>query len=72
MYAKQFLNKISDNKKKNANAIIKDSTKDMAIGAVVGAGVGLLIGIAKRKSLLMSTFIGSVLGAGISKFINKQ
>ena len=71
MYAKEFLNTIQNNKKKNANAIIKDYSKNLAVGAFLGGSVGLVIALSKKKNLLMSVFIGSIIGASISKFINK-
>ena len=67
MYAKRFLNNIGEIKRKDSNTIITDSTKGVMIGASVGAGIGLIIGFSRKKSLLMSAFIGSVIGGALSK-----
>jgi uncharacterized membrane protein YeaQ/YmgE (transglycosylase-associated protein family) len=43
------------------------------VGASVGAMVGLFIGFGRKKSLLMSGFIGSLIGAAVSRaFIVKK
>ena len=73
MYAKNFLTKINETKSKDTNTVISESTKGVIIGASIGAGVGLLIGFGRKKNLLLSSFIGSVIGGSISKiFINKK
>jgi hypothetical protein len=73
MYAKQFLNNIGQTKKKDSNTIISDATKGTMVGATIGAGIGLFIGFGRKQNLLLSAFIGSVVGATISRvFINKK
>jgi uncharacterized membrane protein YeaQ/YmgE (transglycosylase-associated protein family) len=71
MYAKQFLNSVGDIKKKDTNTIISESTKGTIVGASIGAALGLFIGFSKEKNLLMSSFIGAVIGGGIARFIKK-
>jgi|APCry1669188879_1035177.scaffolds.fasta_scaffold165395_2 uncharacterized protein YcfJ len=73
MYAKSFLNTVDEVKKKDTNTIITETTKGTMIGASIGAGIGLFIGFGKQKNLIMSTFIGAVLGGAISRiFITKK
>jgi hypothetical protein len=73
MYAKNFLNKVSEDKKKDANAIINDLTKGTMTGAAIGAGIGLYIGFGRQKNLLMSGFLGAILGGAVSRiFIVKK
>ena len=53
-----------------ADSIVSEvSTKmqDNVKGAIIGGGIGVLIGIATRKSLLVSGIIGLVLGRFIFK-----
>ena len=71
MYAKHLLNSIGETKKKDSNTIISETTKGIAVGAAVGGGVGLLAGLIKKKNLLLTSFIGAVLGAGVTKFIKR-
>jgi hypothetical protein len=60
-------------KSKDTNTIISETTKGTMIGAAIGAGIGLFIGFGKEKNLLMSGFIGAVLGGAISRiFITKK
>ena len=73
MYAKNFLNTIGSTKKKDINTIISESTKGTLVGASIGAGIGLFVGFGRKQNLLLSAFIGSVLGGTLSKvFINKK
>jgi len=73
MYAKNFLNSVGEVKSKDTNTIISETTKGTMIGAAIGAGIGLFIGFGKEKNLLMSGFIGAVLGGAISRiFITKK
>jgi hypothetical protein len=73
MYAKKFLNNVGEEKKKDANTIITEITKGTMVGATIGGGLGLLIGLTKQKNILLSVLIGSVVGGLVSKvFINKQ
>jgi len=73
MYAKNFLNKVSEDKKKDTNAIINDLTRGTMTGAAIGAGIGLYIGFGRQKNLLMSGFLGAILGGAVSRiFIVKK
>lgn len=73
MNAKRFLNTIDEVKAKDTNSIINETTKGTMIGAAIGASIGLFIGFGKEKNLLMSGFIGAVLGGTISRiFITKK
>jgi hypothetical protein len=73
MYAKNFLNKVSEDKSKDTNAIINDLTRGTMTGAAIGAGIGLYIGFGRQKNLLMSGFLGAILGGAVSRiFIVKK
>ena len=72
MYAKRFLNTIGEAKQKDVNSIISDSTKGTMVGASIGAGIGLFIGFGRQKNLLMSAFIGAILGGAISRVFIKK
>jgi hypothetical protein len=73
MYAKKFLNAVDEKKSKDTTTIINDSTKGTITGAAIGAGIGLFIGFGRQKNLLMSGFLGAILGGAISRiFIVKK
>ena len=73
MYAKNFLDQISEIKSKDSNAIISETTKGTVIGSTIGGGIGLLIGFSKNKNLLLCGFVGAVMGGLISRiFITKK
>lgn len=70
-YAKKYLNAIDDIKAKDTNTILSESTKNVLNGATIGAGAGLLVGFAKKKNLLLSAFVGSIIGGIVSTvFLN--
>jgi hypothetical protein len=69
MYFKKFINDVDVLKKKDTTKILSESTKGALIGAGVGGAIGLVIGAFKKKNLLFSAMIGSVLGAGMSRAI---
>lgn len=71
MYAKNFLKSIEGNKKKDSNTVITETTKGTMVGAAIGAGVGLFIGFGRNKNLLMSGFVGAVIGGAISRVFIK-
>jgi len=72
MYAKKFLNNIGETKAKDTNTIITDSTKGTMVGASIGAGIGLFIGFGRKQNLLMSAFIGAIIGGAISRIFIKK
>lgn len=71
MYAKNFIKSIEGTKKKDANTVITEATKGTMVGAAIGAGVGLFIGFGRDKNLLMSGFVGAVIGGAISRVFIK-
>jgi uncharacterized membrane protein YeaQ/YmgE (transglycosylase-associated protein family) len=71
MYAKNFLKSVEGTKKKDVNAIITETTKGTMVGAAIGAGIGVFIGFGRDKNLLMSGFIGAVIGGAISRVFIK-
>jgi len=46
---------------------VKTKMEDNVKGALIGGGIGLIIGIATRKNLIVSGIIGLVLGRFIFK-----
>jgi len=73
MYAKKYLDAIGETKNKTPEMRLTEATKGTMVGASVGAMVGLFIGFGRKKNLLMSGFIGSLLGAAVSRaFIVKK
>lgn len=73
MYAKNFINTIKEEKSKDTTTILNDLTKGTMTGAAIGAGIGIYIGFSKNKSLLMTGFLGAILGGAISRiFIVKK
>jgi uncharacterized protein YcfJ len=71
LYAKDFLKKTQETKKKDVNTVLTETTKGTMVGAAIGGGVGLMIGFGRDKNLLMSAFIGAVIGGAISKIFIK-
>lgn len=73
MYAKKFLNTVNEEKSKSTTTVLNDLTKGTMTGAAIGAGIGLYIGFGRQKNLLMSGFLGAILGGAISRiFIVKK
>jgi len=68
MYAKNFLNQVGDvkAKAKDPSKVLTDSAKGTMVGATIGAGIGVFIGFGRNKNLLMSGFIGAIIGGAIS------
>jgi uncharacterized protein YcfJ len=71
LYAKDFLKKTQETKKKDVNTVLTETTKGTMVGAAIGGGVGLMIGFGRDKNLIMSAFIGAVIGGAISKIFIK-
>ena len=73
MYAKKFLNAVSEEKSKSTTTIINDLTKGTMTGAAIGDGIWIYIGFSRDKNLLMTGFLGAILGGAISRiFIVKK
>jgi hypothetical protein len=67
MYAKKFLKAVGDVKEADTSKTLTDATKGTMVGAAIGTGIGLFIGFSRKKSLLMSGFIGAIIGGAISR-----
>lgn len=67
MYAKDFLTNIDNTKAKDTNTILTETNKGTMVGAAMGCGIGLFIGFGRKQNLLMSGFIGAVIGGGIAR-----
>jgi uncharacterized protein YcfJ len=73
MYAKKFLNNVGEIKSKDTNTIISESTKGVITGATIGGLVGLVVGLGRKKNLLLTAFIGSLVGGSLTKiFLTKK
>jgi len=73
MYAKKFLNNVGEVKSKDTNTIISESTKGVITGATIGGLVGLVVGLGRKKNLLLTAFIGSLVGGSLTKiFLTKK
>jgi hypothetical protein len=72
MYAKNILNQIGDIKKKDKSAVLNELTKGTLVGSSIGAGIGLLIGFNRKQNLLLSSFIGAVIGGGITRLLIRK
>lgn len=71
MYAKQFLKAAGETKKKDAATVISESTKGTFAGAAIGTTIGLFIGFGRGSNLLISGFVGAIVGGAISKVFIK-
>jgi len=67
MYAKKFLKAVGDVKEADTSKTLTEATKGTMVGAAIGTGIGLFIGFSRKKSLLMSGFIGAIIGGAISR-----
>jgi len=71
MYVKNYLKSVEGVKAKDTNTVITEATKGTMVGAAIGAGVGIFIGFGRNKNLLMSGFVGAIIGAAISRVFIK-
>ena len=71
MYAKSYLKAVGETKAKDTNTIISETTKGTMVGAAIGAGIGIFIGFGRKKNLLMSGFVGAIIGGAISRVFIK-
>lgn len=62
MYLKRFLDETNNIKNKDSKTIINETTKGTLVGSAIGAGLGLFIGFSRKKNLLLSAFVGSLVG----------
>ena len=68
VYAKDIMNKSLSLKNKGVLDFAAERTTGNFVAAGVGALTGLAIGYTKKYSLLMSMFIGAVVGGAASSF----
>lgn len=71
MYAKNYLKAVGATKEKDTNTVISETTKGTMVGAAIGAGIGIFIGFGRQKNLLMSGFVGAIIGGAISRVFIK-
>jgi uncharacterized membrane protein len=71
MYAKAFLDKVKSSKNKTEDEWLVDKNKASMTGMVVGALLGVYIGYTRKYNLLLSTFIGGVVGSVATKILLK-
>lgn len=72
-YAKDFLSKVRDSKPKSSDDMGFLKSQSNFAGAFVGTTLGIYIGYKRKYNLLLSAFLGGILGAVIAKaLINKR
>jgi hypothetical protein len=68
MYGQEMLDKLKTNKNKDGNEIIKENTKGTLTGSAIGLFLGLYIGHRRQYPLLLSGFVGIMIGGLATKF----
>ena len=71
-YAKEVLDKLKSNKSKDGNKLLLEETR----GSLVGAGIGLFLGLyfahTKNMNMFVSGAVGAIVGGLLTKtLINK-
>lgn len=70
---KQILDNIKQTKSTDYDTVLMEKTRGSVLGSVVGAGMGLVYGVVRKQNLLISAFIGSLLGGVVTHyFISKK
>ena len=71
MYAKQFLSKVKSSKNKPEDEYLFEKNQASMTGMVVGALIGVYVGYTRKYNLLVSTFIGGLVGSVATKILLK-
>jgi uncharacterized membrane protein (Fun14 family) len=69
--AKDFLNKASKNKSQNESELIKDKSKAAVTGLAIGGLVGLYVGYTRKYNILISVFLGGLVGSLVTRALLK-
>lgn len=69
--AKDFLDKASKNKSQNENELLKDKSKAALTGLAIGGLAGLYIGYTRKYNILISVFLGGLVGSLVTRALLK-
>ena len=69
--AKDFLNKASKNTSQNESELIKDKSKAAVTGLAIGGLVGLYVGYTRKYNILISVFLGGLVGSLVTRALLK-
>jgi hypothetical protein len=69
--AKDFLDKAKKNKSQNENELLKDKSKAAVTGLAIGGLAGLYIGYSRKYNILISVFLGGLLGTLLTRALIK-
>lgn len=69
--AKDFLNKASGNKSSNESELLKDKSKASLTGLAIGGLAGLYVGYTRKYNILISVFLGGLVGSLITRALLK-
>ena len=69
--AKDFLDKASKNKSQNETELLKDKSKAAMTGLAIGGLAGLYIGYTRKYNILISVFLGGLVGSLLTRALLK-
>jgi len=65
--AKDFLDKAKKNKSQNESELLKDKSKAAITGLAIGGIAGLYIGYTRKYNILISVFLGGLVGSLLTR-----
>ena len=71
LVAKDFLDKAKKNKSQNENELLKDKSKASMTGLAIGGLAGLYIGYTRKYNILISVFLGGLVGSLLTRALLK-
>ena len=69
--AKDFLDKANKNKSQNETELLKDKSKAAMTGLAIGGLAGLYIGYTRKYNILISVFLGGLVGSLLTRALLK-
>lgn len=69
--AKDFLDKSKKNKSQSENELLKDKSKAAMTGLAIGGLAGLYVGYTRKYNILISVFLGGLVGTLITRALIK-
>jgi|LauGreDrversion4_2_1035121.scaffolds.fasta_scaffold05180_6 LytS/YehU family sensor histidine kinase len=69
--AKDFLDKAKKNKSQNESELLKDKSKAAITGLAIGGIAGLYIGYTRKYNILISVFLGGLVGSLLTRALLK-
>lgn len=69
MYGKQLLERLKTESNTDENEYLMEKSRGTVTGTAVGALLGLFIGYKKKQSLVVSAFIGGLIGGLASRVL---